>query len=236
MNKVKTKILIVEDEPIIASDIEMILEDLNYEVTSIEDNADDAKKSIEANKPDIILLDINIEGDEDGIMLAQDINELYKIPFVFLTSNTDSHTINRVKRTKPAGFIVKPFNEKDFKSVIEIALFNSYNNTDAKEFESFFVKTTNGLVKIITNEILFIQADDNYSKIITSSKSYLVSLTLKKVSEKISQSNFVRIHRSFIINIDFIDKIKDTYVFIDNNKLPIGRSYSENFFSRIKKI
>ncbi|MCF6183208.1 MAG: LytTR family transcriptional regulator DNA-binding domain-containing protein [Bacteroidales bacterium] len=234
----KTKILIVEDEPIIASDVEMILEDLAYEVTGIEDNAIDAKTSIETNRPDLIFLDINLEGDEDGIMLAQDINENYRIPFIFLTSNTDIQTINRVKRTKPKGFIVKPFSEKDFKPVIEIALFSSNNTKEkiATQPDSFFVKTTNGLVKINTNEIFYIQADDNYSAIITSSKKHLVSLTLKKVDEKLSQSNFIRVHRSFIININFINKIKDGFVYIGKKEIPIGRSYQEYLFSKISRL
>lgn len=234
----KTKILIVEDEPIIASDIEMILEDLEYEVTSIEDNAKDAKKSIEANRPDLVFLDINLDGDEDGIMLAQDINEKYQIPFIFLTSNTDIQTINRVKRTKPKGFIVKPFNEKDFQPVIEIALFSSRNKkvSSAKNVDSFFVKTSNGLVKIKTSEIIYIQADDNYSKIITTSKRHLVSLTLKKVNEKLLQVNFIRVHRSFIVNVDFIDKIKDGFIYIEKKEIPIGRKYQEALFSQISRL
>ena len=89
MGKTKSKILIVEDEPIIASDIEMILEDLGYEVTGVEDSAEDAMMNIVSNIPDLVLLDINLEGDVDGIMLAEDINEKFQIPFVFLTSNAD---------------------------------------------------------------------------------------------------------------------------------------------------
>ena len=236
MSKTKYKILIVEDEPIIASDIEMILEELDYDVTGIEDCAEDAINSIEENKPDLILLDINIEGDIDGVMLAQDINKMYQIPFVFLTSNTDSHTINRVKRTKPAGFIVKPFNEKDFQSVIEIALITTNNTKPTEKNDTFFIKTSNGLVKINMSEIIYIQADDNYSKIFTSSKKHLVSYTLKKVTEKLLHTNLIRIHRSFIINTNFIDKIKDGFVYIGEKEIPIGRSYQETLFSKISRL
>ncbi len=238
MGKTKSKILIVEDEPIIASDIEMTLEDLGYEITSIEDNAEDALKSITEDKPDLVLLDINLEGDIDGVMLAQDINEQHKIPFVYLTSNADKLTINRVKRTNPAGFVLKPFNEKDLQSNIEIALYSSSKiDTEIDEPTSeFFVKDAGALVKVKVDDILFIQADDNYSRIFTVNKNYLISSTLKKVDNKLPKTNFVRIHRSYIVNINFIDKIKDGYLFIEKHQLPIGRSYHETLNNRITKL
>ncbi len=237
MKKIKSKILIVEDEPIIASDIEMILEDLGYEVTGIEDNAEEAIESIENNKPDLVLLDINIEGDIDGVMLAEDINNKYKIPFVFLTSNADKMTINRVKRTKPAGFIAKPFSEKDLQSNIEIALFSSKpKEGDNEEMTSFFVKEGSSLIKIDIDKLMLAKADDNYTKIYTVDSSHLLSSTLKKIEDKLPTDKFVRIHRSYIVNINFIDKIDDGYLFIDTHRLPIGRSYNEMLFQKISKL
>jgi len=230
------KILIVEDELIIASDIEMTLEDLGYTVTKIVDNTTDALKSIQNNKPDLILLDINLEGDTDGVMLAEDINKLYQIPFVYLTSNTDPLTINRVKRTRPAGFIVKPFSDKDLQSNIEIALFSNNQTTIDKKAKDFFIKDGSSLIKIKVDELLFVQADDNYTRFFTTTDEHLISLTLKKVSEKLSTNPFVRIHRSYIININFIDRIQDGYVFIGKHRLSIGRSYHENFFNQISKL
>ena len=238
MGKIKSKILIVEDEPIIASDIEMTLEELGYEITSVEDNAEDALKSIEENKPDLVMLDINLEGDIDGVMLAQDINEQHKIPFVYLTSNADKLTINRVKRTNPAGFVLKPFSEKDLQSNIEIALYSS-NNTVVENDETtteFFVKDAGGLVKVKVEDILFVQADDNYSRIFTINKNHLISSTLKKVDDKLPKTNFVRIHRSYIVNVNFIDKLKDGYLYLGKHQLPIGRSYQEALNNRITKL
>jgi len=231
------RILIVEDELIIASDIEMTLNGLGYEVIGIEDNAKDALETIENLSPDLILLDINLEGDEDGVMLAEDINAKFKIPFVFLTSNADKLTINRVKRTNPAGFIVKPFSEKDLRSNIEIAFFTHKTKVDNSEpATDFFVKEGSGLVKIKVDELLFAQADDNYTRLFTKNKMHLVSSTLKKVSERFSQAPFVRIHRSYIINVNHIDKIQDGSVVIGKHSLPIGRSYHDAFFNHINKL
>jgi len=231
------KILIVEDELIIASDIEMTLEELGYEVTAIVDNANDALSSLQNTKPNLVLLDINLEGDIDGIMLAEDINKQFQIPFVFLTSNTDPLTINRVKRTHPAGFIVKPFSDKDLQSNIEIALYSKNNKTEkTHEVSDFFIKDGSSLIKIKPNELIFVQADDNYTRFFTINDEHLISSTLKKASEKLPESIFVRIHRSYIININFIDRIQDGYVFIGKHRLSIGRSYHENFFNSISKL
>jgi DNA-binding LytR/AlgR family response regulator len=233
--KIKSKILIVEDEPIIASDIEMTLEELGYQVVGIEDNAEDALTLIEKTHPDLVLLDINLEGDIDGIMLAEDINSQFQIPFVFLTSNADKLTINRVKRTNPSGFIVKPFSEKDLQSNIEIALF-SKPDKPIKPRRNFFIKDGGSLVKIKVDDLLFLKADDNYTRLFTLEKSYILSSTLKKVAEKLPFDNFIRIHRSYIINIQFIDRIKDGKLYIGKHKLPIGRSYQEGFFDKISKF
>ncbi len=238
MKKSKVKILIIEDEPIIASDIEMTLEDLGYDVLGVEDNAFDALLFLEENIVDLVLLDINIEGDIDGVMLAEDIKKKYQIPFVFLTSNTDKLTINRVKRTSPSGFIVKPFTEHDLSSNIEIALFKNKERSPQKReiIKNFYIKERGGLVKVSVNDIKFIKADDNYSKIFTIEKNHFISSTLKKVEERLDALSFIRIHRSYIVNLHFIDRIKDGYIFIENNQLPIGRSYYDNLFKRIEKL
>ncbi len=232
------KILIVEDEPIIASDIEMTLEDLGYNVVGVEDNAAEAFAAIGKLHPDLVLLDINLEGDVDGVMLAQDINANFQIPFVYLTSNADNLTINRVTRTKPAGFILKPFNEKDLKSNIEIALFSG-KEMDKKQtdfLQEFFVKDGSSLVKLKVDNILFIKADDNYSRIYTVDKSYILSSTLKTIEEKLPSKKFMRIHRSYVVNLDFIDKIKENTLYVGKHSLSIGRSYQEQLFQRINKL
>ncbi len=236
MPKKTIKILIVEDEPIIASDIEMTLDELGYVVVGIAEDAEKAIELIQEEEPDLLLLDINLEGDIDGVMLAQDVNRLYQIPFVFLTSNTDYMTINRVKRTKPAGFIVKPFSQEDLISNIEIALYNKTDFFSEEKAKDFFIKDGNSLVKIKVDKLMFAKAEDNYTRFLTTLDSYLVASTLKRVSTKLDKLPFVRIHRSYIININFIEKIQDGYVYIGQHHLPIGRSYHDQFFEYIRKI
>src|SRR5688500_6194220 len=118
------KILITEDEVIIAEDIAACLEELGYEVCAI-DSGIDTIGMVRETKPDLVLLDINIKGERDGIETAQLIKEEFGIPFIFLTAYADQQTIDRAKTTEPYGFIVKPFDEKDLRSAIEIALYKS---------------------------------------------------------------------------------------------------------------
>ncbi len=230
------RILIVEDDLIIASDIEMILTEAGYKVVGIATNYDDAMTAIVSNRPDLILLDINLEGDADGVIVAEDINHKFHIPFIYLTSNTDPLTINRVKRTNPAGFIVKPFNEKDILTNIEIIAFNRENIIGKPVINDLFIKENGSLIKLETHRIMFAKAEENYTKVYTDENDYLVSTTLKKLAEILNMAHFIRIHRSFIVNMNYIDRIQNGYVFIGKHRLPIGRRYHDDFFNRIKKL
>lgn len=118
----KTKILIVEDESIIAMDIESSLKRLGYEVTSIVNTGEKADKKAASDKPDIVLMDIRIKGEMDGIEAAEVIRLKYGIPVVFLTAHLDEEKIQRAKLTMPFGYILKPIQEKDLKVTIEMAL------------------------------------------------------------------------------------------------------------------
>jgi DNA-binding NarL/FixJ family response regulator len=123
----KIRILIVEDEPLVAADIAGLLDAINFESAGIAYDGKKALEMIETLKPDACLLDINLESDLDGIAVAHEINKRFKIPFVFLTSHSDRGTIEKVKETRPAGYILKPFDEHDLLTSLEIAMFNHMN-------------------------------------------------------------------------------------------------------------
>lgn len=118
------RVLVVEDDPLIALDIASCLEDVGYEVCALAHTALDARKALSLNKPDIVLLDINLHDSTDGIQLAEEINARYGIPFVYLTSYAGQATLQRAKQTHPMGYIVKPFDVKGLYSTLEIALYN----------------------------------------------------------------------------------------------------------------
>ncbi len=118
------KIMIVEDEIIVAKDIQRILKKLGYEAFDPFSNGKKALDAIEKLTPDLVLLDINLKSSEmDGIQAAEQIHQHYQIPFIFLTAFSDRNTLDRAKQTEPYGYIIKPFEEDDIRTAIEIAYY-----------------------------------------------------------------------------------------------------------------
>ena len=128
----KLRVLIVEDEPVIAENISMYLDNNDFEVSGIAYDSDEAKDQLENNTPDAAILDVNLESEEDGIDIATRINQHYQIPFLFLTSYSDKETLHRAKAVNPSGYIVKPFNEKTLLASLEIAISNHAADSNRK--------------------------------------------------------------------------------------------------------
>jgi len=120
----KLKVLIVEDEPVIAENISIYLDNKDFEVSAIAYDSEEAFQQLKTNTPDAAILDINLESDQDGIDIAAYINKEIQIPFLFLTSYSDKNTLDKAKQVKPSGYIVKPFNEKTLLASLEIAISN----------------------------------------------------------------------------------------------------------------
>lgn len=119
----KPKVLIVEDETIVALDIKSVLTDLGFEVSDFVKNHDSAISSILDNKPDIILMDINLKNSKDGIETVKDIQKIENIPIIYLTAYSDETTINRAIETNPISYLLKPFNRAELKSTILLGLY-----------------------------------------------------------------------------------------------------------------
>jgi DNA-binding NarL/FixJ family response regulator len=120
----KLRVLIVEDEPVIAENISMYLDNNDFEVSGIAYDSSEANEQLQNNTPDAAILDVNLESEEDGIDIAAKINQNYNLPFLFLTSYSDKDTLQRAKAVNPSGYIVKPFNEKTLLASLEIAISN----------------------------------------------------------------------------------------------------------------
>jgi DNA-binding NarL/FixJ family response regulator len=120
----KLRILIVEDEPVIAEHISTYLDNADFEVSGIAYDSDEAIDQLQNNTPDAAILDVNLDSAEDGIDIAERINQKYHLPFLFLTSYSDKETLQRAKSVNPSGYIVKPFNEKTLLASLEIAISN----------------------------------------------------------------------------------------------------------------
>ncbi|WP_299443124.1 LytTR family transcriptional regulator DNA-binding domain-containing protein [uncultured Aquimarina sp.] len=250
----KVKVLIVEDEILLAQDISHRLININYEVIGIAPSVNDALGLIAENPNiDIILIDIILKGDRDGIELADIINKQYDIPFIFLTSHADTHFIERAKSVYPYAYILKPFNDRQVSVAIELALLNFSNKTperdllDSKEYtttdnqvlqikDSLFLKKDHHFERVPLKEILFLEADSNYCTIYTKSNQFVYSTVLKKIEAQLPLDQFLRVHRSYVINIHSVNGFEGNMLFIDDKKIPVGKTYKNDVFKLFHTI
>lgn len=238
----KVKIVVVEDEIIIADNICEALIDLGYDVAEPAISYSEALDTIKEFKPDLAMLDIRLSGKKDGIDLAQIIMEKHNIPFIFLTSNTDTETLERAKKVSPAAYLIKPFSKEELYSSIEIALSNftqrkkEYEEKSITRQNALFIKQKQLFIKVNFEDILFIQSDHVYIEIIATDKhKYLVRGSLNEYINKLD-NNFIRVHRGYIVNMQRIVAIDQDYVKIENQGIPIGKNYKEEFLKRINLV
>lgn len=233
-------ILIVEDEALIADHIALCMQDLGYTITGICDNGADALESLAQIRPSLVLLDIQLSGGVDGVDIAHIINEKYQIPFVFLTSNSDLKTIDRVKRTHPAGFIIKPYTPSDLESAIEIALHNFLNRRVESKTESdsegLFVKENHRFRRVEFHRILYVKANDNYILVQTETEKIVLSVPLKIIEEKLADKGFIRTHRSYLVNIKKIESVNPKSVLVASEEIPLSDGYKTDLMSRLNLL
>jgi DNA-binding LytR/AlgR family response regulator len=246
----KTKILIVEDEGIIAESIRITIESLGYEVVGVADNALDAIAILNNFTVDLAILDINIQGDKNGVWLA---NTMFKDKaFIFLTAYGDNKTILQAMETKPSGYLLKPFKKEDISIAIQIALINftsgksiksttnnQYSKTNSinllRRKETVFIKQKGVFIKLIIKDVLFIESDKNYLKIQTEKEVFVIRNTLKDISNNLPDF-FTQVHRSFIVNINHIDKIHTISLKVGSFTIPLSNSYKKELLRLIKII
>ncbi|HSN48469.1 MAG TPA: response regulator [Flavobacterium sp.] len=241
-------ILIVEDEMIIAANISLQLTHLGYDVTGIIPRAEEVLPQIRQQVPNIILMDINLKGDLDGIEVGQIVQEEYKIPIIYLTANSDEENFNRAKTTNPYGFISKPFKKIDLQRAIELTLVRIQEEKSREKsanlapYEPYilsdciFVRSHDKMIKVCINNILYIEAERNYCKIYCKDKEHLLVTTLKYLEEKLTSNNLMRIHRSFIVNLHHIDEIATSHIVIGKKAIPLSAELKKQLLLHIQKI
>lgn len=244
MSSVKT--LIVEDELIIANDLRQILETKGYEVCHIARTYESALAGLKQHQPDIVLLDILIKGDNDGIAFASLLRSDYNIPFIYISSHTDSGTLQRAKATNPYGFLVKPFEDEDVWVAIEMALSNfakEQASTNVSEEnlhfiinKSLFIRQKNLAIKVGYDDIVYVRADANYCTLYTRDQHYVLRATLKELEGRLMGPQFYRAHRSYIINLNHLTAINSDAIYLGNEKLPVGRDQHIWLMNNINKL
>ncbi|MDX1651074.1 MAG: response regulator transcription factor [Brumimicrobium sp.] len=212
------KAVIVEDEILVADHLRKILEKQSVQVIKMVENTVDATQLI-LESPDIFLVDIRLADNSSGIDLGKKLCAS-RIPFIYITANNEMDIIKRAAITEPQSYITKPFNERDVIAAVELIRQKYYTST------SIEVPSPKGKISIAFEDISYLEADGSYTKIITPDKSFLTRKTLKEISAELG-SQFIRIHRSFIVNKYKITSRKASSVFIGHKELKISRSFRE---------
>ncbi len=236
----KIKVLIVEDNPITSMDLSEILGQHGFEVVGIAKSYDEAMILFEQNPCDLALTDISLSGEKTGIDFAQYLqkNNNHRIPVVFLTANSDIEIKNSAFELMPAAFLLKPFKPENLLNALELAFNNSLKQKQESlnSKEPIFIKDQKEYAKIYENEILFVKANGSYCEVVTEKKQYLLSLNLNSCIKRLNPKNFLRIHRSYLINKDMITELNNSFVQVKNHKLPVGRSYKDSLLSSMRKL
>ncbi|MBL4652723.1 MAG: response regulator transcription factor [Flavobacteriales bacterium] len=226
----KIKILIAEDDVLISEQLNDILLDLGYEVTAIAEDAEVALNSIKQNIPDLAILDIKMHGSDQGLEIAEYINDNLDIPFVFLTAFADAKTVGDASAFNPAAYLVKPFNKQNIYSTLEVVL----NNYQSKK-QTIIIKNGKLDVKIEVSDILWIKADHVYIEIQTVSKKHVLRTSIDTFLKQYTVHQLQRVHRSYVINIDKVKAVNGQYLIIENEKIPISRKNREEVLAAFFK-
>lgn len=241
------KILIVEDNVIIADDMQSMLEEIGYNIVANVIDYESAIEALENNHVDLALLDVILATEKTGIDVGKYIRENKNIPFIFVTSNSDKATVENAKSVKPNGYLVKPFEQQDLFTSIEIALsnFNEQAAADANTTEkevngsnsvlrnSIFVKKNQHYHRIPFDDIKYVKADNVYLEVHTSDKSFLVRSAMKDYIEKLPSHQFYRAHKSYIVNLDHIEAINTRDIVINGETIPISKDFRDFVLSNM---
>lgn len=235
----KIRIAVVEDEIIIADHLCETLEELGYEALEPAISYTEAMELMLIEKPDLAILDIQLSGSKDGVDVAKRINEELKIPFIFLTSNSDKSTLDRVKEVRPYAYLVKPFSKDELYISIEIAMSNHEkvlsvgNPLQSAENKHVFVKYKNRFVKIFFDSILYIKSDHIYIEIYTKKEKIVIRNSLNEFI-KLLDERFVRVHRSFVANIDLVHSFDGEELLVESHRIPVSVNNRKEILEKLK--
>jgi DNA-binding LytR/AlgR family response regulator len=230
------RILIVEDELLVAADLQEALERQGYEVPAAVRSGEAALQVLPAVAPDVVLLDINLKGALTGIETAARLRALRPVPFIFLSGLADRATLDQALAEHPAAYLVKPFVERDLAIAIDLAVRNFRQpaadpapGLPAAEpqltADSVFVRHQGRHVRVAYQDILFIEAQGNYCRLVTTGGEYLLTTLLGQLLPKLPLPGLLRVHRSFALNVRHVTAFDELRAVVGGYEVPISGAY-----------
>lgn len=245
--EIKRSVLIVEDEELLGMQIEIMLDNLGYNIAGIVDNSTDALKIITNQTVDLILMDIVIKGEYDGIELVGLIHQKKEIPIIFMTSQKDELSFKRASRYEPEAYMQKPISELQLKRSMALAIerHSEKDNEIINEPQekqgitgSLFIRKKQRIVKVEFSDIFYIESDGKYSRIYTAGDLYMIRLPLNQVLNKLPEELFLKCHRSFVVNMQKIKTVdlEDDFLILEERKVPFSRREKSNILEKLNYI
>jgi DNA-binding LytR/AlgR family response regulator len=223
------KVYIVEDVSITRLMLEQCITENGFEVVGSSPTAENAWEEIINLKVDLILLDIQLVGEKDGIWLGKKINEELQIPFIYITAKQDQHSSENILETHPMGFIVKPINTLQLITTIKIAL--NLNSVSPKK--QILIQDGLKAINLTIDDIFYIQSDGNYLHIYLETSHFLIRSTMDAFLAKINQNSFIRIHQRFVINTNKKFEIMEDYILIKDTELSVSLKYKKELKEKL---
>ncbi len=236
---------------IIAANISMYLEKLGYGIAGILPRGEQALYHCRRNPPDILLLDVQLKGELDGIETAAILEaEGIRIPTIYLTANTDATTFERARRTSPHAFLEKPFHETKLHRAIALAVQLHAGSATAASGtrvptvaeepqvlrDRIFVRHKDQMVKVFLKDICYVKAERAYCLIKTAVTEYTLSISLARLAEQLISEDFLRVHRSYLVNLRQIDAVADGHLVIGQDSIPVSRGEREELMRRVNLV
>lgn len=228
--------LVADDEPIAREIIQNYCAHLpDLKVVALCSNALEAKTALQQQPVDILFLDINMPV-LDGISFLKTIKNP---PQVIFTTAYKEYALNAFDLAA-ADYLLKPFSLERFIIAVDKAIERLKKNNagplpiaTAQPEDFLFIKTDSKIYRILHHDIVYAEANGNYTKIVTTQQTYLPAVTFSGFEQQLPASLFLRVHRSFIVNKSFINHIEGNRVVVNHTEIPIGSNYKEAFLKSL---
>lgn len=250
------KILVVEDNLLEVEKMSFCLEELGYQDFSVAQSIRDARDRLRDQLPDLLIMDIHLKSEIDGIEFVEEVRQHFPIPVIYVTSLQDPETLKRAQMTLPQAYLIKPVNYTNMtklQSAIELSLFRfaraqTASGPDSEVFnwkedmmigESFFVKVGDQLRKVSTASIEYFQvASEKYCDLFTEGHKFSMRTSLSALISRLPGVHFVRVHRTYIINLKYLISIneRDHTLRVGDHEIPIGKTYRGELMKRINYL
>lgn len=236
------KLLIIEDDLLTADNIETLLTKNNHEVRKAK-NSLEAIKLAETFWPNLAIVDIHLkQSSSDGIEIANILKKTFNVPIIFLTGKSDPLTFSLAKNIQPLAYLIKPFNPQELVFQVELAyehfMINQPNNNPLAS-ESVYFPDKNGHKKVEKKEVSYIKASGNFTLLYINENAHIILTgNLGYYAQFFASTAFFQCHRSYIINLEHIDRIADDYIYLKNFKeaIPLASSRKAEFYKRISLV